>query len=139
MRCTPTMQQSLFREGIHIKSLARFFRLQDRRFQATGHKAQTIRVTGYLMWDDDHKGSAEVGRQSVFRQQRISSSVALDGVGNSPDNKNRGAGVKSQSMNLPDDLTSSKNSRAISESLPGPDFLRYYPVHQLMAWQPGHA
>ena len=49
MRCTPTTQQSLYREGIHIKSLTRFFRLQDRRFQATGHKAQTIRVTGYLM------------------------------------------------------------------------------------------
>jgi hypothetical protein len=62
--------------------------------------------------------------------------VALDGVGNSPDNKNRGAGVKSQPMNLPDHLTSSKSSRAISVSLPGPDFLRYYPVHQLMAWQP---
>ena len=61
MRCTPTTQQSPYREGIHIKSLTRFFRLQDRRFQATGHKAQTIRVTGYLMWDDDHKGSAEVG------------------------------------------------------------------------------
>jgi len=44
--------------------------------------------------------------------------------------------VKSQPMNLPDDLTSSKGSRAISKSLPGPDFLRYYPVHQLMAWQP---
>ena len=39
-------------------------------------------------------------------------------------------------MNLPDDLTSSKSSRAISKSLPGPDLLRYYPVHQLMAWQP---
>src|SRR5437764_9446075 len=74
----------------------------------------------------------KLARQSVFRQQRISSSVALDGVGNSPDNKNRGAGVKSQPMNLPDDTA----SRAISKSLPGPDFLRYYPVHQLMAWQP---
>jgi hypothetical protein len=61
MRCTPTTQQSLYREGIQIKSLTRFFRLQDRRFQATGHKAQTIRVTGYLMLDDDHKGSAGVG------------------------------------------------------------------------------
>ena len=66
----------------------------------------------------------------------LSSSVVLDGMGNSPDNKNRGDGVKSQPMNLPDDLTSSKSSRAISKSLPGPDFLRYYPVHQLMAWQP---
>jgi len=44
--------------------------------------------------------------------------------------------VKSQPMNLSDDLTSSKGSRAISKSLPGPGFLRYYPVHQLMAWQP---
>ena len=61
MRCRPTTQQSLYREGIHIKSLTRFFRLQDRRFQATGHKAQTIGVTGYLMLNDDHKGSAEVG------------------------------------------------------------------------------
>ena len=40
--------------------------------------------------------------------------------------------MKSQLMNLPDDTA----SRAISKSLPGPDFLRYYPVHQLMAWQP---
>jgi len=28
---------------------------------ATGHKAQKIRVTGYLLWDDDHNGSADVG------------------------------------------------------------------------------
>ena len=33
----------------------------DRRFQATGHKAQKIRVTGYLMWGDDHNGSADAG------------------------------------------------------------------------------
>jgi hypothetical protein len=30
-------------------------------FQATGHKAQKIRVTGYLLWDDDHNGSADIG------------------------------------------------------------------------------
>jgi hypothetical protein len=35
-----------------IQSLAGFFRLQDRRFQATGHKAQKIRVTSDLMWDE---------------------------------------------------------------------------------------
>jgi hypothetical protein len=29
--------------------------------RSTGHKAQKIRVTGYLMWDDDHKGSADFG------------------------------------------------------------------------------
>jgi len=62
--------------------------------------------------------------------------VALDGVGNSPDNKNRGKGVKPQPMNSPDDSTGSKASRAISQSVPGPFFLRYYPEHRLMAWQP---
>jgi hypothetical protein len=39
-------------------------------------------------------------------------------------------------MNSPADSTGSKASRAISKSLPGPRFLRYYPAHQLMAWQP---
>jgi hypothetical protein len=28
---------------------------------ATGHKAQKIRVIGYLLWDDEHNGSADVG------------------------------------------------------------------------------
>jgi hypothetical protein len=35
--------------------------LQDRSFRPTGHKAQKIRVTGYLLWDDEHNGSADVG------------------------------------------------------------------------------
>ena len=58
---TPRTEQALYREGIRIQSLAGFFRLQDKRFQATGHKAQKIRVTGYLMWDDGHNGSADIG------------------------------------------------------------------------------
>jgi hypothetical protein len=36
----------------------------------------------------------------------------------------------------PDYSTGSKASDAISKSLPGKDFLRYYPGHRLMAWQP---
>jgi hypothetical protein len=34
------------------------------------------------------------------------------------------------------DSVGSKASRAISHSVPGPDFLRYYPAHRLIAWQP---
>ena len=34
------------------------------------------------------------------------------------------------------DSTGSKASRAISHSVSGPFFLRYYPDHRLMAWQP---
>ena len=39
-------------------------------------------------------------------------------------------------MNLPDDSTGSQTALAISKSLPGKDFLRYYPAQRLMAWQP---
>jgi hypothetical protein len=39
-------------------------------------------------------------------------------------------------MNSPADSTDSKPSCAISKSVPGPRFLRYYPAHRLMAWQP---
>ena len=38
-----------------------FFRLQNVSYQATGHKAQKVRVTGYLLWHDEHNGSADVG------------------------------------------------------------------------------
>ncbi len=55
---TPRTERAIYRDNMRIQSLAGFFRLQDRSFQATGHKAQKIRVTGYFLWDDDHKGSA---------------------------------------------------------------------------------
>src|SRR5262245_40730347 len=41
-------------------------------------------------WMMTTRAAQKLARTSVFRQQRISSSVALDGVGNSLDNKNRG-------------------------------------------------
>src|SRR5439155_4843098 len=58
---TPRTEQSLFREGIRIQSLAGFFRLQNVSYQATGHEAKKVRVTGYLLWDDDHNGATDVG------------------------------------------------------------------------------
>jgi hypothetical protein len=39
-------------------------------------------------------------------------------------------------MNSPEDSAGSNASPAISKSVPGPFFLRYYPAHRLMAWQP---
>jgi len=58
---TPRTEQRIYREGVRIQSLAEFFRLSDVSYHATGHKAQKVRVTGYLMWDDDHNGAADVG------------------------------------------------------------------------------
>jgi hypothetical protein len=37
---------------MRIQSLTGFFRLQG--YQPTAHKAEKIRVTGYLLWDDEH-------------------------------------------------------------------------------------
>jgi len=58
---TPRTEQRIYRDGTRIQSLAEFFRLQDVSYHATGHNACKVRVTGYLMWDDDHNGSADVG------------------------------------------------------------------------------
>jgi hypothetical protein len=58
---TPRTERAIYRDGVRIQSLAGFFRLQDVSYHATGHKAQKVRVTGYLLWDDEHNGSADVG------------------------------------------------------------------------------
>jgi len=39
-------------------------------------------------------------------------------------------------MNTPAKSTDSKALRAISKALSGPPFLRHYPAHRLVAWQP---
>jgi hypothetical protein len=46
---------------VRIQALAEFFRLPDVSYHATGHAACKVRVTGYLMWDDEHNGTADVG------------------------------------------------------------------------------
>jgi hypothetical protein len=58
---TPRTEQLPYRANVRIQSLTGFFRLQDTSYQATGHTAQKVRVTGYLLWDDEHNGSADVG------------------------------------------------------------------------------
>jgi hypothetical protein len=58
---TPRTERAIYRDGKRIQALAQFFRLQDASYQATGHDACKVRVTGYLLWDDDHNGSADVG------------------------------------------------------------------------------
>jgi hypothetical protein len=58
---TPRTERAIHRDGARMQSLTGFFRLQDTSYRATGHKAQKVRVTGYLLWDDEHNGSADVG------------------------------------------------------------------------------
>jgi hypothetical protein len=58
---TPRTERIIYWDGVRIQSLAGFFRLQDASYRATGHAAQKVRVTGYLMWDDDHNSNADVG------------------------------------------------------------------------------
>ena len=51
---TPRTQNAIFHDGIRIQELAAFFRTPDITYESTGHKAQKIRLTGYLLWDDEH-------------------------------------------------------------------------------------
>jgi hypothetical protein len=58
---TPRTEQRIYRDNVRLQSLIEFFRLQDLSYRATGHKAQKVRVIGYLMWDNDHNGKVDVG------------------------------------------------------------------------------
>jgi hypothetical protein len=59
---TPRTQASVYRSGVRIQKLAAFLRLPDLSFVATGSKAHKIRVTGFLMWDDEHnKPDGDIG------------------------------------------------------------------------------
>jgi hypothetical protein len=58
---TPRTEQVLYRSGVRIQKLAAFIRLPDNSVKPTGEKAHKVRITGYLMWDDEHNGPADVG------------------------------------------------------------------------------
>ncbi len=58
---TPRTQNSIFRDQIRLQELAAFIRAPDLSYESTPHPARKIRLTGYLVWDDDHNGSADVG------------------------------------------------------------------------------
>jgi hypothetical protein len=58
---TPRTQNAIFRDHTSIQALAGFFRRFDLEYESTGHKAQKVRITGFLLWDDEHNGTADVG------------------------------------------------------------------------------
>lgn len=58
---TPRTQTSIYRSGIRLQDLAAFIRAPDLSHEPTGHPARKIRLTGYLLWDDEHNGSADIG------------------------------------------------------------------------------
>jgi len=52
-------------------------------YQATKQKARKIRVTGYLLWDDEHNGSADVGSTVQYFSNNGFHHPWLDRLGNS--------------------------------------------------------
>jgi hypothetical protein len=58
---TPRTQNAVFRDNVRMQTLAGFIRAPDLTIEPTGHAARKIRVTGYLLWDDEHNGAADVG------------------------------------------------------------------------------
>jgi hypothetical protein len=58
---TPRTENAIYRTGIRLQSIAAFIRAPDLSYEPTGHPARKIRLTGNLMWDDEHNGAADVG------------------------------------------------------------------------------
>jgi hypothetical protein len=58
---TPRTQNALYRDGVRIQELAAFFRKPDMSYEPTGHLPVKVKLTGYLLWDDEHNGTADVG------------------------------------------------------------------------------
>ena len=58
---TPRTQNAIFQDNIRMQTLAAFIRAPDLTIEPTGHAARRIRVTGYLLWDDEHNGKADIG------------------------------------------------------------------------------
>ncbi|HZE58556.1 MAG TPA: hypothetical protein VE031_11920 [Chthoniobacterales bacterium] len=56
---TPRTQNAIFRDGIRVQELAAFFRRPDVTYESTGHPAQKVRVTGYVLWDDEHNDNTK--------------------------------------------------------------------------------
>ncbi len=58
---TPRLQNSLYQAGVRLEQLAALMRRPDMTYEPTGHPARRVRFTGYLLWDDDHNGAADIG------------------------------------------------------------------------------
>lgn len=58
---TPRQQNMFFHAGYRLQDLAAFMRRPDNTHENNGHPARKIRFTGYLLWDDDHNGEADIG------------------------------------------------------------------------------
>jgi hypothetical protein len=58
---TPRTQNAVYNDGVRIQKLAGFFRGPNLETEPTGQPPQLVRVTGYLCWDDEHNGTADVG------------------------------------------------------------------------------
>jgi hypothetical protein len=58
---TPRTEGPLYRRGVRIQNLAAFLRLPDNTVKPTTGKAHKVRLTGFLLWDDEHGGPNDVG------------------------------------------------------------------------------
>jgi hypothetical protein len=56
---TPRTQNSIYRDGIRVQELAAFFRRPDVTYESTGHRAEKVKLTGYLLWDDEHNDNTK--------------------------------------------------------------------------------
>lgn len=66
---TPRLQTMFYEQGIRMQDLAAFMRLPYEGHEPNGHPARKVRFTGYLLWDDDHNGTADIGPRIAERMK----------------------------------------------------------------------
>ena len=65
---SPRTEQTIYTSGARIKNLAGYVRLENLTDQSTGHPAHKVRVTGYILWDDEHNGTNDIGETIAWRE-----------------------------------------------------------------------
>ena len=58
---TPRLQNMFYEQGIKLEDIAGYMRRPDLSHEDNKHPARQVRFTGYVLWDDDHNGTADIG------------------------------------------------------------------------------
>lgn len=58
---TPRLQNMFYEQGIKLQDIAGYMRRPDQTHEDNKHPARQVRFTGYVLWDDDHNGAADIG------------------------------------------------------------------------------
>lgn len=67
---SPRTEQIVYESGIRIQAVAGYIRQPDQTDESTGHPPHKVRITGYVLWDDEHNQEKDVGETIQSRDDK---------------------------------------------------------------------